>query len=134
VLRSLVGLLPSVLVGVSVMVIVSGVLRWWAGAAGARTGWSVILSSPAGTRTDLTFSVVLAIAMVCGLLTLWWGPGSVLTRDGARRTFAAVAPGRGGSSALVLLSLAGAALLVLAAMSGTAIVWWPVTEPLLPRG
>ena len=133
-LQALVGILPALLVGVSVMVIVAGVLRWWAGAApssGTSARWSVLAGAPVGTGADVTFSVILAIAMACGLLALWWGPASGLTRDGARRTLAAVAPGRGGAGALVLLALAGAIVLVTLTLSGTAITWWPLSEPAL---
>lgn len=129
--RAVVGLVPSVLVGASVMVLLAGLLRWWAtGPTSPGRGWTLMVGS--GTGTDVTLAVTLAIGMVGGLLTTWWGPGSETTRVGARWALAAVAPGRGGAAVLTLLALAGALLVVVAVLVGSPVDWWPLPVGTLP--
>ena len=129
--RALVGLVPSALVGASVMVIVAGLLRWWAtGATSPGRGWTLAVGSPVGV--DVTLAATVAVGMLGGLLTIWWGPGSAPTRTGARWTLAAVAPGRAGAAVLVLVALAGAAVLVVAVLVGSPVDWWPLPAGTLP--
>jgi serine/threonine protein kinase len=129
--RALVGLVPSVLVGASVMVILAGSLRWWAtGPTSPGRGWTLAVGGPVGV--DVTLAATVAVGMLGGLLTIWWGPGSAPTRTGARWTLAAVAPGRAGAAVLVLVALAGVAVIVVAVLVGSPVDWWPLPAGTLP--
>ena len=130
-LRALVGLVPSLLLSASVVVIVDGVL-WWAlasdrlviGSQGIGGG-----TAPDGGNEPWVYSAVLAVAMLAGLITLWFGPMSSLTRLGARRTLAGVAPGNAGAVALVMLALLGAGALAALVITGQDVIWWPLPGP-----
>lgn len=130
-LRSLVTLLPSLLVAASVVVILLGV-GWWSVGSGAVAGGP--LRADGDGPTDVAASVLLAIAMAAGLLALWWGPGARTTRRGARWTLAGIAPGRAGVSAVVVLALLAAGVLVVLAATGTSVDWTPLPKPSLPTG
>ena len=130
-LRALVGLVPSLLLSASVVVIVDGVL-WWAlasdrlviGSQGIGGG-----TAPDGGNEPWVYSAVLAVAMLAGLITLWFGPMSSLTRLGARRTLAGLAPGNAGAVALVVLALLGAGALAALVITGQDGTWWPLPGP-----
>ena len=130
-LRALVGLVPSLLLSASVVVIVDGVL-WWAlasdrlviGSQGIGGG-----TAPDGGNEPWVYSAVLAVAMLAGLITLWFGPMSSLTRLGARRTLAGLAPGNAGAVALVVLALLGAGALAALVITGQDVTWWPLPGP-----
>ncbi|GAA3794993.1 serine/threonine-protein kinase [Cellulomonas soli] len=127
-LRSAVGLVPSIIVGASVLVILLGV-TWWALGSGTVT----LGDSPSGGEPEgLTASVVVGIAVLVGVVTIWWGPLSAMTRTGARRVLAAVAPGWVGALVVVLVALAVTAVLVAQVGSGAAIHWEPLPQPTLP--
>ncbi|MCG2802535.1 MAG: serine/threonine protein kinase, partial [Cellulomonas sp.] len=59
-------------------------------------------------------------------------PLSRLTRIGARRTLAVVAPGALGALVVVVVALAASAVLVARMLAGDAVVWWPLEAPRLP--
>ena len=130
-LRALVGLVPSLLLSASVVVIVDGVL-WWAlasdrlviGSQGIGGG-----TAPDGGNEPWVYSAVLAVAMLAGLITLWFGPMSSLTRLGARRTLAGLAPGNAGAVTLVVLALLGAGALAALVITGQDVTWWPLPGP-----
>ena len=69
------------------------------------------------------------LAVVIGLLLVWFGPMSRTTRLGARFALAAVAPPRGAAIALVLLALAAAGVLATMVVLGQEVVWWPLPGP-----
>lgn len=130
-LRALVGLLPSLLVGASVVVVVGGVL-WWA----LGTDRLVVPSmgfgggtAPGGGNEPWVYSAALATAMLAGLVAAWFGPTARLTRIGARRTLAGVARGNPGAVVLVVLALAGAAVLATLVVTGHDTTWWPLPGP-----
>ena len=126
--RAVVGLLPSVVVAASLVVMIVGV-PWWLLGGGVLGG----RRRHVGPRpARLAASVVLAGAVLLGLLAVWWGPLSGTTRVGTRRTLALVAPGRTGAFVVVLLSLAASAVLIAQVSSGAPIVWTPLTAPVLP--
>jgi serine/threonine protein kinase len=129
--RSLVTLLPSLLVAASVLVIVLGV-GWWLVGSGAVQAGPLVADGDA--PADRAVAVLLAVATAAGLAALWWGPLARTTRTGARWTLAGVAPGRGGATAVVLLALLGAGVLVALAATGAGVDWTPLTEPTLPVG
>ncbi len=130
-LRALVGLVPSLLLSASVVVIVDGVL-WWAlgsdrlviGSQGIGGG-----TAPGGGNEPWVYSAALAVAMLAGLVTLWFGPTSRLTRVGARRALAGLAPGNAGAVALVVLALLGAGALAALVITGQDVTWWPLLGP-----
>lgn len=129
--RSLVTLLPSLLVAVSVLVIVLGV-GWWLVGSGTLVAGPLVADGDA--PADRAVSVLLAAATAAGLAALWWGPFARTTRTGARWTLGGVAPGRGGATVVVLLALLAAGVLVALAVTGTGVDWTPLTEPTLPVG
>ena len=127
-LRSVVGLVPSIVVGASLVVIVVGVLWWMLG-----SGYWVLAGSTSGRQPEgWQASAVVAGAFLLGLVASWWGPLAAMTRTGARRVLAVVAPGRAGALVVVLLALAGTAVLLAQVVHGTPIVWDPLPEPILP--
>lgn len=129
--RALVTLLPSLLVAASVVVIVLGV-GWWLVSSGAVDAGP--LRAADGSPTGPAAAVLLAAAATAGLLALWWGPLARTTRTGARWLLGGVAPGRGGSTALVLVALLAAGVLAALAATGTPVDWAPLGEPSLPAG
>src|SRR5450830_1827818 len=127
-LRSVVGLVPSIVVGASLVVIVLGVLWWLLGSGYWVLGGSTRGRQPEGWQA----SAVAAGAFLLGLVATWWGPLATMTRTGARRVLAVVAPGRAGALVVVLLALAGTAVLLAQVVHGSPIVWDPLPEPILP--
>lgn len=119
-LRSVVGLVPSLLVGASAVVVVGGVL-WWL----ASTERLVV-----GTGTDRwAFTVVVGVVMVLAAVLLWFGPVTLLARYGARVALRRVAPGWLGSLVVVIVGLLAAAYFVDLVVDGHPIVWSPLQEP-----
>ncbi|HEY0216574.1 MAG TPA: serine/threonine-protein kinase [Cellulomonas sp.] len=129
--KSLVTLLPSLLVAASLVVIVLGV-GWYLVGTGTLHG-GVWEAGPDGPEPAAA-SLLVAVATVIGLATLWWGPGARTTRTGGRWVLAGLAPGRGGAVVVVVLALAGAAVLTFLLLTGTAIDWSPLGQPALPTG
>jgi hypothetical protein len=129
--KSLVTLLPSLLVAASVLVIVLGV-GWWLVGTGALSGgpWQAGPDGPEPTAASL----LVAVATAVGAVALWWGPGAGTTRTGARWVLSGVAPGRGGAVVVVLLALIGAAVLTFLLVDGQPIDWSPFGAPALPTG
>lgn len=127
-LRSLVGLVPSLVVAASVVVIVLGVVWWLIGSGTWQPDGVELGDEPTG----LTAQLLVGATVLLGVLVLWFGPLSRMTRTGARRTLALVAPGRPGAAVLVILALAAAAVLVAHLEQGTATTWDPYTAPRLP--
>ncbi|NKY22915.1 serine/threonine-protein kinase [Cellulomonas denverensis] len=118
-LRALVGVLPSLLVAVALVLIVGGV-GWWLLHAG-------------GEQPDpLLEAGLLAVTAVIGSIALWWGPGSRTTREGASWALGAVAPGRWGAAVLVLLALAVAGLAVWTLLGGDPVDFSPFGSPPVP--
>lgn len=131
VLRALVGLIPSLLLGVSVIVIVGGVLWWLLGSDRLVIGSQGLGggTSPSGGNEPWVYSAALAVAMLAGLVTLWFAPTARLTRVGARRTLAGLAPGSGGAVTLVVLALLGTGALLALVVTGQDVTWWPLPGP-----
>ncbi|MCC2317784.1 serine/threonine-protein kinase [Cellulomonas chengniuliangii] len=128
-LRAIVGLLPSVIVASSVVVIVLGAV-WWLIGSGS---WTPGGAAPGRTPSAEFTAVLIAGAFLLGLVVLWWGPMSALTRIGTRRVLGAVAPGRTGATVVVLISLAITAMLTAQALSGEPLQWAPLPEVSLPE-
>lgn len=130
-LRALVGLVPSLLLSASVVVIVDGVLWWLLGSDRLVIGSQGIGggTAPDGGNEPWVYSTALASAMLAGLIMLWFGPTSRLTREGARRTLAGLAPGNAGAVALVVLALLGAGALAALVLVGQDVTWWPLSGP-----
>lgn len=130
-LRAALGVLPAALVAASIIVVVGGV-GWWL----LDSGRFVLAAPAAGERAGeldgnavWVTPVLLAVAVLAGLLTLWFGPMSRSTRVGARWALRAVAPGRAGAATLTVLALAAAAALVTLVVLGEGTVWWPLPGP-----
>lgn len=126
--RSIVGLVPSLLVGASAMVILVGV-TWWL----VDSGHWTIGGSPSGAPpTGTTAAYLVGGAVLVGVAVVWWGPLSGMTRTGARRVLAVVAPPRLGAFVAVVVLLLAAFLLWLRIRSGADITWAPLPTPTVP--
>ncbi len=129
-LRAVLGVVPAALVAASAVLVVGGV-GWWLIGTG---GWPVALR-PGEVSGDLPGTqswverALLVVAVVVGLLVVWFGPMSRSTRIGARFTLAAVAPPRAGAVTFVVLALAAAGAVVTAIVLGQDVVWWPLPGP-----
>ncbi|MDT0167291.1 serine/threonine-protein kinase [Actinotalea sp. AC32] len=128
--RGLVGVVPSVLVALSTVVVVGGVAWWLLG-----TGRVVVQPPGPGeaagaltTQAAWVTPALLAGVVTVGLLVLWFGPTARTTRTGARVLLATVAPGVAGAVSVVLLALAVAVVVVLT-VSGGPVDWWPLGGP-----
>ena len=127
-LRSVLGLVPSLLVATSVVVIVVGVSWWLIGNDHWAVGGSPSGQEPQGlTATILVGSLVLLAAAI-----VWWGPLSLMTRTGARRVLAVVAPGPLGALVATVVLLAVAAVFVAQILTGAEITWAPLPTPVMP--
>jgi serine/threonine protein kinase len=126
--RSIVGLVPSLLVGASAMVILVGV-TWWL----VDSGHWTIGGSPSGAPpTGTTAAYLVGGAVLVGVAVVWWGPLSGMTRTGARRVLAVVAPPRLGAFVAIVVLLLAAFLLWLRIRSGADITWAPLPTPTVP--
>ncbi|WP_263118128.1 serine/threonine-protein kinase [Cellulomonas sp. RIT-PI-Y] len=117
-LRALVTLVPSLLVSAALVTIVGGI-GWW-------------LLHDGATADPLLEAGLLAVTAVIGLIALWWGPVSATTREGARWTLGAVAPGRWGAAVVVVVALAVTALAVWSVVAGGAVDFSPFGAPPVP--
>lgn len=126
--RSLLGLVPSLLVAGSVVVILLGVAWWLIGEGHWTIGGSPSGQEPQGRTATLLVAAILMI----GVCIVWWGPLSRMTRVGARRVLAVVAPGRKGALVAIVVLLGVSAIFVTLILTGTDITWAPFPEPTLP--
>jgi predicted Ser/Thr protein kinase len=127
-LRSAVGLVPSLVVAGSVVVIVVGVL-WWLLDSGK---WALEGTASGQEPQGLSASLVVGGLVLLATLLVWWGPLSGMTRTGARRVLAVVSPGRRGALVAVVLVLVATVLLWVLLRDGRPIVWAPLPTPTLP--
>lgn len=127
-LRSVIGLVPSLLVGASAMVILVGV-TWWLVDSGH---WTIEGSPPGEAPSGSTAAYLVGAAVLIGVAVVWWGPLSGMTRTGARRVLAVVAPPRLGALIAIVVLLAAAFLLWLQIRSGAGITWAPLPTPTVP--
>ena len=127
-LRAIVGLLPSVVVGASVAIVIGGV-GWWA-VASERVVVPAVQNAngtaPGGANEPWVYSVLVALALGAGVLAAWLGPASARTRSGARWTLGALAPGRPGAVVVVVGCVALAAFVAVLVLWGREVVWWPI--------
>ncbi|MBX9247035.1 hypothetical protein ICW40_19780, partial [Actinotalea ferrariae] len=128
--RSVLGVAAAALVAASVVVVVGGV-GWW---LLDTERWVLVeraSGEPAGLGDNASWvtPALLAVAVLAGLLTLWFGPMSRATRTGARWVLAAVAPGWPGALTVTVLALAAAVVLGVLAVQGQDVVWWPLPGP-----
>lgn len=137
-LRAVLGVLPAALVAVSLVVLAGGV-SWWLLGTGRLVVAEPTAAAPAGELTANAAWVtpaLLAALTAVGLLALWFGPMQRATRDGARWTLGAVAPGGVGAATVVVLALLATGVvtaLVLLGLDGVreapVTVWWPLPGP-----
>ena len=128
-LRCVLAVLPALLVGGAVLLIVGGV-GWWLLGSGR---WAVDGSPYGQVPQGSTATLIVGGLVLVAVAFLWWGPLSRMTRTGARRTLAVVAPGPVGALVLVVVALVGAVLLANQLLDGQPISWWPLPAPTLPR-
>ncbi|MEV7973786.1 protein kinase [Cellulomonas sp. NPDC089187] len=117
-LRSLVSLLPALLLSAALVLVVGGV-GWW-------------LIHEGADPDPLVEAGLLAVTAVVGSVALWWGPMSWTTREGARCALRAVAPGRWGAAVVVVLALGAVALAVWSLSQGGGVDFAPFGRPPVP--
>ena len=126
--RAVLGTVPAAVVAASAIVVIGGV-GWWAIGTGR---WPIAPLAPGEVSGDLpgtqawVVRALLVVAVVVGLMVVWFGPMCRTTRVGARFVLATLAPPRVGAVALVLVALAGAAALATLIVLGQSVVWWPL--------
>ena len=124
----LVGLVPSLVVAGSVVVILVGVSWWLVG----NDHWAVG-GSPSGQEPQgLTATILVGSFVLLGAAVVWWGPLSLMTRTGARRVLAAVAPGPLGALVATVVLLAASSVFIVQILTGAPITWAPLPTPELP--
>lgn len=128
--RAVLGVVPAAVVAASVVVVVGGV-GWWLLDTGR---WVVVERAPGeaaglGQNPAWVTAALLALAVLSGLLMLWFGPLCRATRVGARWTLATLAPGWPGALVATVLGLAAATVLGVLAVTGAEVVWWPLPGP-----
>lgn len=127
-LRSAVGLVPSLVVAGSIVVILVGVSWWLIG----NDHW-VVGGSPSGQEPQgLTATILVGSFVLLGAAVVWWGPLSLMTRTGARRVLAVVAPGPLGALVATVVLLAASAVFIVQILTGAPITWAPLPTPVLP--
>ncbi|MDO8121653.1 serine/threonine-protein kinase [Isoptericola sp. b490] len=130
-LRAVLGVLPAALVAASAVLVVGGV-GWWLIGTGH---WTPVALRAGEVSGDLPGTqawverALLVVAVVLGLVVVWFGPMSRSTRIGARFALAALAPPRAAAVTFVLLALAAAGAVATAIVLGQDVVWWPLPGP-----
>jgi len=126
--RSVVALVPSLVVASCVTVLVVGAAAWL-----VDNGTWTIGDLRSGDDVDGgTAALVAAAAVLLWLVAVWWGPLSRMTRTGARRALAVVAPGRLGAAVLVVVCLLAALVVASLVSNGAGVVWTPAPTPTVP--
>ena len=127
-LRAVVGLVPSFVVASCGILLVGGAVAWL-----VDNGTWTIGDLTAGDDVDGTAAALVVTGLVLlWLVTVWWGPASGMTRTGARRALAVVAPGRVGALVLVTVCLVAALVIAALVSNGAGIVWAPAAVPTIP--
>lgn len=126
--RAVVGVLPAVVLGLSLVVVLGG-LGWWLLGTGR-----VVVPPPAGQspgplagNAAWVLPALLAASVLAGVVGMWFGPLGRSTRVGGRWLAGVVAPGRSGAVAVVVLVIAAAAAALL--LAGPEVFWWPLPGP-----
>ncbi|MGY4643856.1 serine/threonine-protein kinase [Cellulomonas sp. URHB0016] len=127
-LRSAVGLVPSLLVAGSVVVIVVGMLWWLLDSE----RWTIDGAASGEVPHGVSAALVVGGLVLLGTLLVWFGPLSGMTRTGARRALAVVAPGRRGALVAVVVVLIACTVLFVLLRQGQPILWTPLPTPTMP--
>ena len=104
-------------------------MSWW---LVGNDHW-VVGGSPSGQEPQgLTATILVGAFVLLGAAVVWWGPLSLMTRTGARRVLAVVAPGPLGALVATVVLLAAAAVFIVQILTGAPITWAPLPTPVLP--
>ena len=126
--RAVVGLVPSVVVASCATLLAGGAVAWL-----VDNGTWTIGDLTTGDEVDGTAAAMVAAGLVLlWLVVAWWGPASSMTRTGARRALAVVAPGGLGALVLVVVCLVGAFVVAMLVSNGAGLVWAPAPVPTIP--
>jgi hypothetical protein len=126
--RSVLGIVPSLLVAASSLVIVVGVAWWFVG----NGRWTIGDNRAGHELTGTTAAWLTGLAVLLAVLLVWFGPLSRMTRVGTRRLLEMVSPRRLGALVLVVVVLAVAAVVATGILHADPIVWHPVPVPTIP--
>ncbi|OJV78496.1 MAG: hypothetical protein BGO37_07150 [Cellulomonas sp. 73-92] len=128
VLRAVAGILPSLLVAASSVVIVVGVAWWFVG----NGRWTIGDNVPGHELTGTTAGWLAGLAVLLAVLLVWFGPLSRMTRVGTQRLLEVASPRRLGALLAVLVILAVAWAVTTRVLHGEPIVWTPLPVPTVP--
>ncbi len=128
VLRAVVGIVPSLLVAGSAVVIVVGVAWWFVG----HGGWTIAGTVPGQQLAGTTAGWLTGLAVLLAVLLVWFGPLSRMTRVGTRRLLEVVSPRRLGALVAVLVLLALGWAVTTQVLHGTPAAWSPLPVPTVP--
>ncbi len=128
VLRAVAGIVPSLLVAASTLVIVVGVAWWFVGSG----RWTIGDNVPGQELTGTTAGWLAGLAVLLAVLLVWLGPLSRMTRVGTRRLLEVASPRRLGALVAVLVILAVAWAVTTGVLHGEPIVWTPLPVPTVP--
>ncbi len=119
-LRGILELVPSVLLGALVGV-GAGALMWWLVS-------SELIAS--GTEAGQTWghAGALAFGALAVAATMWVGPWSGGTRDGSRRLAYAVAPTTGVAAAWAVVAIVAVGVVAVAVYTQAEPWWWPISD------
>jgi len=126
--RSLVAMVPSLVVASCAALLAGGVVAWLVD----NGTWTLGDLRPGDEVDGPVAAAVVAGVVALWLVVAWWGPLSGMTRTGARRALAVVAPGPVGVLAWVAVCVAAAVVLVVLVSNGAGIVWAPAPTPTIP--
>ncbi|WNM24954.1 serine/threonine-protein kinase [Demequina capsici] len=118
--RGAVELLPSVLLGLAVG-LGTGAFAWWLVSAS-------LVASPTTAGQAWGHASAVALGALAACATLWVGPWSEGTRDGARRVAFGLAPTRGVAVAWVIVAIAAVGVVAVAVYALAEPWWWPLRE------
>ncbi len=127
-LRATLEMVPAVLVAASVLVISVGVAWWFVG----QGRWTIGDNLPGQELAGTTASWLVGLAVLVGVLLLWFGPASRMTRVGTRRLLELASPRRLGALVLVVVLLAVTAAVASRVLHGGPLVWQPFPVPTVP--
>ena len=126
--RSLVAMVPSLVVASCAALLAGGVVAWLVD----NGTWTIGDLRPGDEVDGPVAAAVVAGVVALWLVVAWWGPLSGMTRTGARRALAVVAPGPVGVLTWVAVCVAAAVVLVVLVSNGAGIVWAPAPTPTIP--
>ncbi len=126
--RAAIGLVPAVLIAAVAVVIICGG-AWW---LVSETRWVIGDNQPGDELAGRTAQLLVGGVVLLGVLLVWFGPASRMTRVGARRLLEAASPRRLGALAAIVAITAAALWIGRPLWDGSTMDWSPLPVPVVP--